>query len=158
MDITVRENYGSKLRVRVCGICFQQDRLLLVNHRGLQDGPFWAPPGGGMEFGWSAEENLRREFREETGLTIQVGRLLFVTEFLRPPLHALELFYEVTFTGGSLRVGQDPELGTAPQQIQDVQFMECSAIDALPAEHKHGAFKLAGMADKIGRLNGYFLI
>jgi len=158
VDITVKENYGNKLRVRLCGICFQENRLLLVNHSGLRDGPFWSPPGGGMEFGRSAEENLQREFMEETGLHIQVGRLLFVTEFLRSPLHALELFYEVVATGGSLRVGLDPELQAAQQHIRDVRFMECSAIDAMPAEEKHGAFQLAGRADKIGRLNGYFLI
>lgn len=111
-----------------------------------------------MEFGRSAEENLRREFAEETGLIVEVGRLLFVTEFLKSPLHALELFYEVRATGGSLHVGQDPELGRAQQQIRDVRFMECAAIDALPPEQKHGAFRLAGVADKIGRLNGYFLI
>ena len=53
------EEFGNKLRIRVCGICIEEDRILLINHHSLnKGGDFWAPPGGGMEFGFSSEENL----------------------------------------------------------------------------------------------------
>ncbi len=158
MDKIVQETFGNRLRVRVCGLCLSQDKLLLVNHAGLRQGPFWAPPGGGMEFGMSAEANLVNEFREETGLTVAVGPLLFVTEFMNLPLHALELFFQVTITGGALRKGHDPEMPPGHQLIQEARFMDMGSIDALPDDHKHGAFKLAGRASAIGGLNGYFRI
>jgi 8-oxo-dGTP diphosphatase len=132
--------------------------LLLVNHAGLRNGPFWAPPGGGMEFSQSAESNLVREFREETGLEVRVGKLMFVTEFLRPPLHALELFYEVAVTGGHLVTGQDPEMLSGRQLIRDVRFLTTEEIDGMPAEAKHGLFGRVPTSGRIWELNGYFRI
>lgn len=158
LDISVSEKYGNRLRVRVCGICVSESKLLMVNHQGLRKGPFWAPPGGGMDFGLSAAENLTREFKEETGLQVAVGSLLFVTEFLNPPLHALEMFFDVTMTGGLLHTGHDPEMDPGQQQIREVSFLEFSAIDSLPEEHKHAAFKIAGQASQFRGLNGYFRI
>ena len=50
------EAFGNKLRVRVCGICVDENKVLLINHHSLNEGgDFWAPPGGGMDFGKSAE-------------------------------------------------------------------------------------------------------
>ncbi len=158
MDKSVQETYGNRLRVRVCGLCRLNESLLMVNHAGLRDGPFWAPPGGGMEFSQSAEANLVREFREETGLEVRVGKLMFVTEFLRPPLHALELFYEVTVTGGRLATGQDPEMEPTRQLIQEARFLTTEEMDVLPAEAKHGLFGRVPTSGRIWELNGYFRI
>lgn len=127
----------------------------MVDHAGLRDGPFWAPPGGGMELGQTAVETLEREFLEETGLTVTVGSLRFVTEFIHPPLHAIELFYEVTVIGGTVRKGSDPEL---PSTIREVRFLSTNEIDSLPALAKHGAFGLVPTSGQIGELNGYFRI
>ena len=103
-------SYSDKLRVRVCGICLQDNKLLLVRHQAtIGNHAFWAPPGGGLEYGETVQECLKREFLEETGLQVEVIRFLYLNEFLQPPLHALELFFEVRVTGGTLRTGTDPE-------------------------------------------------
>ena len=70
--------------------------MLLVNHHSLNKGnDFWAPPGGGMDFGQSAEENLQREFLEDTGLKVDVEKFLCIHEYLKAPLHAIELIFKV---------------------------------------------------------------
>lgn len=155
LDKSIQEIYGNRLRVRVCGLCRQNGQILMVDHAGLREGSFWAPPGGGMELGQSAVETLEREFLEETGLSITVGPLRFVTEFIHPPLHAIELFYEVTVSGGTLLTGSDPEL---PSTIREVRFLSTSEIDAIPTKAKHGAFGLVPTSGRIGELNGYFRI
>ena len=88
------DKFGERIRVRACGICIEASKILMVKHLivGKQD-YLWAPPGGGMKFGESARECLKREFMEETGLDIRVGDFLFVNEFKDPPLHAIELFF-----------------------------------------------------------------
>ena len=108
-----------------------------------------------MEYGESAVETLEREFREETGLQVAVGALLFVTEFRRGALHALEMFFEVSVIGGELKTGSDPELTAT---IQDVRLLSTQDIDALPPEAKHGAFGLVPTSGRFGELNGYFRI
>src|SRR5688572_17010203 len=104
MESEIAKIYGNRLRVRVCGICWENDRLLLVNHQ-MPNGDFWAPPGGGLEFGEEAADALKREFKEEANLDIDVGSYLFGCEFIRQPLHAIELFFDVKAVGGLLKTG-----------------------------------------------------
>src|SRR5579862_9492774 len=94
MENEVQTFYGNRLRVRACGLCVKNDSLLLVNHE-ISGRSFWAPPGGGIQFGETAAECLTREFKEETGLTINVKKFAFCCEFIKQPLHAIELFFEV---------------------------------------------------------------
>jgi 8-oxo-dGTP diphosphatase len=159
MNVTkeVEKLYGNRLRLRVCGICIRDNSLLLVQHRGL--GPsdeFWSPPGGGMEWGSTAEQNVEREFLEETGLQVAVGPLLFVWEHLGPPLHAVELFFEVSVLGGSLRTGADPESPPDAQLIRNVSFMDWDHIKALPASTLHRALQQCTSLEDLKNMYGYF--
>lgn len=124
MEKKIIKKFGNQLRVRVCGILVEEDYILLVKHRSLgPSGILWAPPGGGMLFGESASENLIREFKEETGLSVEIRQFLFTHEFLKPPLHAIELFFEVSRVGGQLLTGSDPEMGNNEQIIEKVAFV-----------------------------------
>jgi 8-oxo-dGTP diphosphatase len=155
MDPTVRQLYGNKTRVRVCGLCIQDNQILLVNHAGLREGDFWAPPGGGVEFGETVVEALKREFLEETGLHVAVGDFLFVCELVALPLHAVELFFSVAPTGGTLRTGFDPESGSS-QVIRTVQYHAFGDLDDIPADSLHGIFSKHRQKAQIGSLRGYF--
>ena len=148
--------YGNRLRLRVCGLYREGDRLLMVRHRGvgLTD-TFWSPPGGGMQFGETAPDALVREFAEETGLAIGVGELLFVNEFLQPPLHALELFFAVHVTDGTLRRGVDPELSVDRQIIDDVRLMSFAEIKNYPPQEVHTLFRQCSSLDDVFRSRGY---
>ncbi|HEY4650255.1 MAG TPA: NUDIX hydrolase [Pontibacter sp.] len=130
--------YSDKVRVRVCGICIQDDKLLLVRHQAtIKNQAFWSPPGGGLQFGESIAACLQREFSEETGLVAEVGRFLFVNEFLEPPLHAVELFFEVKVTGGTIAKGHDPEATPEMQLIEEVAWKTKREVDDIPLQDKH---------------------
>ena len=148
--------YGNRLRLRVCGLYCEDDRLLMVRHRGI--GPtniFWCPPGGGAQFGEAAPDALVREFAEETGLTIAVGELQFVNECMLPPLHALELFFRVNALGGQLRAGTDPEMSPDGQIIEEVRLMSFDEIKACPPDEVHALFRYCDTLDDVFRLRGY---
>ncbi|HLT80064.1 MAG TPA: NUDIX hydrolase [Cyclobacteriaceae bacterium] len=150
--------YGNRVRVRACGICWDGDRVLVVNHKSLTGGAFWAPPGGGVEFGASVPETIEREFREETGLEVVAGRHMCVFEYLNAPLHAVELFFEVERRGGALRTGTDPELPPEGQIITDVRFMSFDELQTVDAEEKHGIFRVFSTPDKLKTAQGYWKI
>lgn len=115
------EAYAGVARVRVCGLLVQEDALLLAAHRGLLPNnlPFWSPPGGGWQFGETLQECLAREFAEETGLEVAVGRFLHLHEFHSPGLQALELFFEVR----PLNPNATPRLGLDPEHAADAQLL-----------------------------------
>ena len=55
-------------QVRVVhGFCFCKDKLVLVY---AKDKGYWAPPGGGVERGETAEEAVIREIKEETNMKV----------------------------------------------------------------------------------------
>jgi 8-oxo-dGTP diphosphatase len=150
--------YGNRVRVRACGICWDGDRVLVVNHQGLTDGDFWAPPGGGVEFGSSVPETIEREFREETGLEVVTGRHLCVFEYVNAPLHAVELFFEVEWRGGTLRTGSDPELPPDRQIITAARFMSFEELGTLKSAEKHGIFRMFSTPESLKTAYGYWKI
>jgi 8-oxo-dGTP diphosphatase len=151
--------FGKKLRVRVNGIYIKDNSILLINHRSLTpSGYFWSPPGGGMEYGSSAIENLEREFLEETGLEVKVGEFLFVHEYLNVPLHAIELFFSVVMINGELVKGFDPEMPHNRQIISDSKWMNIQEIKKIDKGNKHQVFDLIEDLGQLTKLKGYFIL
>ncbi|MCE6987701.1 NUDIX domain-containing protein [Dyadobacter sp. CY323] len=152
----IKELYGGFVRVRVCGICISDGKILLVNHSLYsKNGFFWAPPGGGIQFGESAVEALQREFREETGLTVEVGELLFVNEHIQAPLHAVELFFEIRSFQGVLSKGNDPEISNSGQIIEEVKFMGWNDIREFDSDQVHSVFSRLASLEGFRKLGKY---
>ncbi len=83
------------------------EQVLLVRHhrRG------WEMPQGKVEEGESLIEALRREVREETGVTIETGPLAAVWSKLSPP-SALILGFLARYQSGELTTSDEcPEVG-----------------------------------------------
>ncbi|WP_242928997.1 NUDIX domain-containing protein [Pontibacter vulgaris] len=144
--------FADKLRARVCGICIQDNKLLLVRHQAtINNQAFWAPPGGGVQYGETLHDCLKREILEETGLQVTIKRFLCVNEFLQKPLHAVELFFEVSIDSGNLRTGSDPESAPDKQLIEQVQFLSVQEIKNIPNADKHSLLHhLISLDDLLG--------
>lgn len=122
--------YEHKLRVRVNGLVVRNNTLLLVKiDAPTRDTPLWMPPGGGLEFGETMEACLVREVEEETGLTVAVENLRYVSEFVEPPYHAVEFYFDCRETGGTQQLGVDPELQDGKQMLLDLKFIPFEQFD-----------------------------
>ena len=69
-----------KNRIRSAAIIIDKNKVLLVKHvNPVTKEEFWVPPGGGIE---SHDENIfecaKRETHEETGLTIEVEKIIYL--------------------------------------------------------------------------------
>jgi 8-oxo-dGTP diphosphatase len=157
MEDQIVKMFGNRLRVRVCGILVEKGKILMVQHKSIGDtGILWAPPGGGMDFGQPVHDNLIREFREETGLEIEILRFLFINEFLKPPLHAIEIFFEVKRAGGRLNTGIDPEMDEKGQIIKKIQFLGSDDLEAIGKNRIHNIFSKISKPTDVLMLKGFF--
>jgi 8-oxo-dGTP diphosphatase len=148
--------FGGRLRTRVNGILLKGDSVLMVKHHMGGGNYFWNVPGGGMKYGSSAAQNLVREFQEETGLIVRVEEYLFTHEFLKPPLHAVELFFEVKEEGGQLHLGNDPELSPSQQVIEDIRYLSVDEIKNMRKGEVHDMFSQINSVKEVRMWKGYF--
>lgn len=88
-------------RISAGVIVEHEGRLLMVHHVRPGRYDFWVAPGGGVKGDESYEEAARREAWEETGLHIDVGRLLYVEDLVNPACRFVKFWFLGKVAGGS---------------------------------------------------------
>ncbi len=73
----------NRFTIRVYGLLINQQNQVLLVHERMPEMEFTKFPGGGLEFGEGTADCLIREFKEETGLDVQVKRHLYTTDFFQ---------------------------------------------------------------------------
>lgn len=87
----------ARFGVGVTGIVRADDgRVLLLRHRLWPPEGQWGFPSGFARRGETFQETIVREVREETGLTVRVGRLLELRSGFR---YRAEAYYEAALVG-----------------------------------------------------------
>jgi 8-oxo-dGTP diphosphatase len=85
-------------RIGVYAVIFDGAKVLLALRRDIA---WWNLPGGGMEPGETVEEAMCREVREETGLEVEVERLIGV--YSKPQKQEVVLTFLCRVVGGRLQ-------------------------------------------------------
>jgi ADP-ribose pyrophosphatase YjhB (NUDIX family) len=67
-------------RIRAGILIFNDnDELLLIEHE--EEQTWWATPGGGLEGNESLHDAVHREVHEETGLTVEIGDIIYINHY-----------------------------------------------------------------------------
>jgi ADP-ribose pyrophosphatase YjhB (NUDIX family) len=127
------------MRVRVTGIVIEDGRILLLNQDVPGTGRSWSLPGGKLEDGETLAEALVREMKEETGLDVDLGRLLYVCDC--PPSQVVHMTFEARRTGGTVG-GIAASADTTP--IRSVEFVPFSELTSLGFSERFTELAAAG--------------
>ena len=93
--------------VRTRAVIFDDEGKLLLQYHPVER--FYRLPGGGLEGGETLVGCVEREIKEETGLLVEVGRLLWVRDFLSDENdYSIEVFFLAEIVGGDFG-GKGPE-------------------------------------------------
>lgn len=82
--------------IRAASILLDNGRLCLVKQE-VTEKRHWSLPGGKLELREKLSECISREFKEETGLDVQVRELLYVTDRItsNPDTHVVHMSFLV---------------------------------------------------------------
>jgi 8-oxo-dGTP diphosphatase len=69
--------------IRVYGILLNEQQQLLVSDEYIRGGYYTKFPGGGLEYGEGTRDCLKREFREEMDLDVEIGDHIYTTDFFQ---------------------------------------------------------------------------
>lgn len=87
--------------IRVYGILINKENQILVSDEYIRGGYYTKFPGGGLEEGEGTRDCLKREFKEEMDLRIEVGAHLYTTDYYQrsafnPGDQVISIYYFVT--------------------------------------------------------------
>lgn len=110
------------------GVVIEDDGILLLN-QDTDTGRSWSLPGGKVEEGETIHDALVREMREETGLDVEPGRLLYVCDHLPGEgTHVVHLTFEARRTGG---IAGKVAAGLDTRPIRGVGFVKIGDLPSL---------------------------
>lgn len=119
----------------------EEGRILMV-HQVHPERDIWLVPGGGTEDGELSREAAVREVMEETGLEIEIERMLWHVEQVKENGEQRFVdFFLGKITGGKLGLGTDPEFSKDEQVMTELAFMtieEMAAMDNVYPEFLAG--------------------
>ncbi|MBI3953714.1 MAG: NUDIX hydrolase [Chloroflexi bacterium] len=113
-------------RIRAAALVVSDGRLLLVRHRHPETGSeWWVPPGGGLRDGEDIFRCAARETSEEAGISVELGPVIYLREFLDVEMqrHNLELFVLARSFQGAPNTSNLVPGDTDFQYVEEARFL-----------------------------------
>jgi ADP-ribose pyrophosphatase YjhB (NUDIX family) len=108
--------------IRVYGILLNDQKQLLVSDEYIRGGYYTKFPGGGLEYGEGTRECLKREFKEEMDLEVEIGDHIYTTDFFQisafNPSHQIISIYYFAKALESIKC----PLRTTPFEFDNIQL------------------------------------
>lgn len=110
--------------IRVYGLLITNEKKVVVSDEYIRGNYFTKFPGGGLEFGEGTRDCLKREFKEEMDLDVEVGNHIYTTDYFQMsafnPAHQIISIYYFAKPMEAFRVPfKNKPFDFAPEQVAD---------------------------------------
>jgi 8-oxo-dGTP pyrophosphatase MutT (NUDIX family) len=119
--------------ISAAALIVQRKRLLLVNHRKIGQYDFWVPPGGKLQGSESIFDCARRETMEETGLSVELDRIVYIVEYTEPDYHFCKFFIRCRRFDGTLTLANREQGETFLVNARFFSKADMKGLDVRPA-------------------------
>lgn len=135
--------------VAVKAVIVRGDEVLVLHRsKGEMAGSYmnkyqkWDLPGGGLHFYEKAEDGLLREIREETSLSVEIGRPVSMFDIIRHQIHLCIFTYAAVWTGGEVQLSKEHDgfLWLHKDEVEESElphWMKRDIFRALEAVENH---------------------
>ena len=115
--------------VRIYALLEHKGKVLVI-HEPFQGKLIYKFPGGGLEFGEGTKDCLKREFKEELNLDVEIGSHIFTQDFFvlnafDPTEQVLLIYYKATVSEKSLA-----QLKILDADINELLWIEVNDLDS----------------------------
>lgn len=93
-------------RIAASAIILHEDKILLVRYK-HGESSFLVGPGGGVHVNEDLNQALVREVKEETGIIVQPGKMLFVEDLLTKNYRMIKFWFLCIIIEGQLKQTQE---------------------------------------------------
>lgn len=135
---------GLVISIRVYGILLNEDKQVLVSDEFIRGAYYTKFPGGGLEIGEGTRDCLKREFKEEMNLEVEIGDHIYTTDFFqRSAFNTAHQILSIYYFAKALEPIKVPlknkefdfdeqqlKLYSESQQIESFRFVEWDAFSA----------------------------
>jgi ADP-ribose pyrophosphatase YjhB (NUDIX family) len=150
--ISYKEN-GIGFNYRMAGVCIHNGSVLL--HQ-MQGDTSWTLPGGRSELLEDTKTTVQREFKEESGYDVEVGRpLWFVENFFQHQTtqwHEVSLFYEVSFQADSACLKTNQFYGQEGDGVIVFKWFSLNDLEDIPLFPAFLRIGLNDLPEKLERI------
>ena len=125
----MQRQYPSQPLIGVGAIIIHQSKILIVKRANEPAKGLWSIPGGVVELGEHLHGAIKREVKEETGLEVDIERLVDAVDNIvldvegRIQYHYVLLDYLCRLRGGVLKAADD---------VHEIQWIPLRALHSLP--------------------------
>jgi 8-oxo-dGTP pyrophosphatase MutT (NUDIX family) len=118
--------------VRVYGILIHEKKILVCDEL-FQKIHVTKFPGGGLQFGEGTADCLKREFKEELGIEINVIKHFYTTDFFQPsfinPVHqVISIYYRVETTNNEFLSHTEETIFTHEEGTVKFRWMDLQKL------------------------------
>ncbi|MBU1199783.1 MAG: NUDIX hydrolase [Nanoarchaeota archaeon] len=123
---------AEKIAIRPCVVLFKDNKVLCIRSK-YADGEYYLFPGGGIESGETILNCAIREMREETGLTVDIVKLIYVNDWIKDKKsneRVLNMFFLAKHKSGKIIKGEKD--GGKVKSVEWIDLDKFSEIDFRP--------------------------